>query len=74
MLTIWGCSTPRYTCPAYTEYKHQALADSTDPSNSLKTYYAYPVIEEAAKTDSAATEETNATNTEVAEDTSATTN
>jgi len=43
---LQSCKTPRFTCPAYTDHKHHALADSTDPSNSIKSYYYYPVMEE----------------------------
>ncbi|MBC7387762.1 MAG: hypothetical protein H7329_00990 [Opitutaceae bacterium] len=57
---IVGCKTPKYACPAYNEYKHRALADSTDPSNSLKVYYYYLVMEEGENQDSA----TSATNIE----------
>jgi len=60
LLFLLGCSTPKYTCPAYTDYQHQALADSTDPSNAFKVYYAYPVLEEAAaETDSSAMTDAN---------------
>ncbi len=44
--SFWtGCKTPKYSCPAYAEHKHRALADSMDPSNSIKQYYYYPVLE-----------------------------
>ena len=47
MLVSWSsCKTPKYTCPAYSEHKHRALADSSDPSNSIKMYSYYPVLEE----------------------------
>ena len=47
MLVTWSsCKTPKYTCPAYSEHKHRALADSSDPSNSIKIYSYYPVLEE----------------------------
>lgn len=44
-----SCKTPKFTCPAYNEHKHRALADSTDPSNSIKSYYYYPVVDQGGE-------------------------
>ena len=68
-MVLYGCKTPKYACPAYNEYKHRALADSTDPSNSLKQYYYYLVMEEGENADSTFT---NATDVEGAEEDSKT--
>lgn len=54
-----GCKTKKFSCPAYNEYPHRALADSTDPSNSMKMYYYYPVIEAGASEDTVFTNATN---------------
>lgn len=64
-----SCKTPKFTCPAYSEHKHRALADSSDPSNSIKSYYYYPVIDEGASAD---TNFTSATSIEGIEDDSKT--
>ena len=59
ILFIYGCKTPKYACPAYNEYKHRALADSTDPSNSMKMYYYYLVMDEGGDQDSMSTNATD---------------
>jgi hypothetical protein len=67
---VYSCKTPKYTCPAYTEHKHRALADSTDPSNGVKQYYYYPVVDEGGGGED--TMFTSATNIEGMEDDSKT--
>lgn len=69
MYVLNSCKTPKFTCPAYNELKHHAFADSTDPSNSIKMYTYYPVMEEGG---SDSTFETNMTSTEGMEDDSKT--
>lgn len=70
MTIVVSCKTPKFTCPAYNEHKHRALADSTDPSNSIKSYYYYPVADQGGGDDS--TTFTSATSIEGIEDDSKT--
>ncbi len=69
LAVVVSCKTPKYTCPAYSEHKHRALADSTDPSNSIKSYYYYPVVDQGSAED---TTFTSATSIEGIEDDSKT--
>jgi hypothetical protein len=59
---FWRCATPRFKCAAYNEHIHQTLADTNDPSNSIKSYYHYPVLENGDTTASTSDSGAVATN------------